>query len=224
MGSRMYKLGWRRSGVVEFVEQTLEKTPGISAGDLVRRIVRTAISKEPDGRAGDDTSCAAVYMRKPRRTLMLSGPPFAQGRDREFAHLVESFEGRKAICGGTSADIVARELGRSLHTPLLGGRSRLPPVSEMDGVDLVTEGILTLTEAQRLLEDGAVPYENNAAVKLVDLLRDSDVIEMVVGTRINEAHQDPSLPVDLEIRRNLLKRMKQVLEQNYLKEVNIRYI
>ncbi|MGE4490790.1 MAG: SpoIIE family protein phosphatase, partial [Kiritimatiellales bacterium] len=179
MGSRMYKLGWRRSGVVEFVEQTLEKTPGISAGDLVRRIVRTAISKEPDGRAGDDTSCAAVYMRKPRRTLMLSGPPFAQNRDREFAHLVESFEGRKAICGGTSADIVARELGRSLHTPLLGGRSRLPPVSEMGGVDLVTEGILTLTEAQRLLEDGAVPCENNAAVKLVDLLRDSDVVEMV---------------------------------------------
>jgi hypothetical protein len=94
----------------------------------------------------------------------------------------------------------------------------------MEGVDLVTEGILTLTEVQRILESGNLPMESNAATQLVELLRESDVIEFVVGTRINDAHQDPSLPVDLEIRRNLLKRIKQVLEENYLKEVNIRYI
>lgn len=224
MGSRTYKLGWRRSGVVDFVQQTLATMPDISARDLVRRVVRTAISKEPGGRAGDDTTCAAVYMRKPRRMLLLSGPPFASGRDHEFARLVETFDGHKAICGGTSANIISRELRRPLRTPLLGGRAKLPPVSKMDGVDLVTEGILTLTEAQRILENGETSYENNAATQLVELFRESDVIEMVVGTRINEAHQDPSLPVDLEIRRNLLKRMKQVLEQDYLKEVNIRYI
>lgn len=224
MGSRVYKLGWRRSGVVDFVQQTLANTPSLSARDLVRCVVRAAVSKEPTGRAGDDTTCAAIYMRQPRRTLMLSGPPFAANRDHEFAQLVETFVGRKVICGGTSADIVARELKRPLHTPLLGGRSMLPPVSSMEGVDLVTEGILTLTEAQRILESGDMPMETNAATHLVELLRESDVIEMVIGTRINEAHQDPNLPVDLEIRRNLLKRMKRVLEQTYLKEVNIRTI
>jgi len=224
MGNRMYKLGWRRSGVVEFVLKLLEENPGLSARDTVRRIVQAAISKEPAGRAGDDTTCAAVYMRKPRRTLVLSGPPFAAGRDQEFARRVETFDGRKIICGGTSAEIVSRELGRPLQTPLLRGRSLLPPVSQMDGVDLVTEGILTLTEAHRMLESRKMPAKANAATQLVELLRESDVIELVVGTRINEAHQDPSLPVDLEIRRNLLKRMKQVLEENYLKEVNIRYI
>jgi len=224
MGSPIYKLGWRRSGVVEFVLKLLEEHPGLSARDMVRRVVQTAIRKEPAGRAGDDTTCAAVYMRKPRRTLVLSGPPFAAARDQEFARRVETFDGRKIICGGTSAEIVSRELSRPLQTPLLRGRSSLPPVSQMDGVDLVTEGILTLTEAHRMLESHKMPADANAATQLVELLRESDVIELVVGTRINEAHQDPSLPVDLEIRRNLLKRMKQVLEHDYLKEVNIQYI
>lgn len=224
MGSMTYKLGWRRSGVVDFVRQVLDVNPTISARELTRRVVREAICKEPAGRAGDDTSCAAIYMRTPRRTLILSGPPFAADRDAEFAQLVKTFDGRKVICGGTSAEIVSRELGRPLRTPLLRGRSALPPVSLMDGVDLVTEGILTLTAAQRYLETGMPLSETNAATRLVELLRESDVIELVVGTRINEAHQDPSLPVDLEIRRNLLKRMKCVLEENCLKEVNIRYI
>ncbi|MBI9020208.1 MAG: SpoIIE family protein phosphatase [Verrucomicrobia bacterium] len=224
MGSFGYKLGWRRAGVVEFVRRVLLENPTISARGITRKIVNEALLKEPGGRAGDDTTCAALYLRKPRRTLVLSGPPFAAGRDHEFAQLIETFDGRKIICGGTSSGIIARELGRTLHTPLLRGRSTLPPVSQMDGVDLVTEGILTLTEAHRLLESRTVPTETNAATQLVELLRESDVIELVVGTRINEAHQDPSLPVDLEIRRNLLKRMKQVLEQDYLKEVNIRYI
>ncbi len=224
MGSYSYKLGWRRAGVVEFVRRLLAEDSTISARAITRRIVREALHKEPAGRAGDDTSCAALYLRRPRRTLVLSGPPFAADRDREFAQLIETFDGRKVICGGTSSGIISRELGRPLHTPLLRGRSTIPPVSQMEGVDLVTEGILTLTEAYRLLKSRTMPSGTNAATQLVELFRDSDVIELVVGTRINEAHQDPNLPVDLEIRRNLLKRMKQLLERDYLKEVNIRYI
>lgn len=224
MGSYTYKLGWRRAGVVEFVRRILAETPTLSARVITRKIVNEALHKEPAGRAGDDTSCAALYLRKPRRTLMLSGPPFAADRDREFAQLIATFDGRKIICGGTSAEIVSRELGRPLHTSILGGRSKLPPVSQMEGVDLVTEGILTLTEVQRYLESGNLPSTPNAAMQLVELFRDSDVIELVIGTRINEAHQDPSLPIDLEIRRNLLKSMKRVLEETYMKEVNVRFI
>jgi hypothetical protein len=224
MGRYTYKLGWRRAGVVEFVRRILAETPTLSARAITRKIVNEALHKEPGGRAGDDTSCAALYLRKPRRTLVLSGPPVAAERDREFAQLIAAFDGRKIICGGTSAEIVSRELGRPLHTSLLGGRSKLPPVSQMEGVDLVTEGILTLTEVQRYLESGTLPSVPNAATQLVELFRDSDVIELVIGTRINEAHQDPSLPIDLEIRRNLLKSMKRVLEETYMKEVNVRFI
>ncbi len=224
MGTRFYKLGWRRKGVVDFVLSLLSAEPDISARSLVHRIVNEALAKEPGRKAGDDTTCAAVYMRRPRRTMLLSGPPYHAERDREAAQLLADFDGRTIICGGTSAEIVSRELNLPIHTPLLRGRSTLPPVSQMEGIDLVTEGILTLTEAMRQLKSGERPAAVSGATQLVELLRESDVIELVVGTRINEAHQDPNLPVDLEIRRNLMKHMKQVLEEKYLKEVNIRTI
>ncbi len=94
----------------------------------------------------------------------------------------------------------------------------------MDGVDLVTEGILTLTRVAHLLEQQLPPARSDAAVHLLGLLRKSDTIDFVVGTRINEAHQDPTHPVDLEIRRTIIKRISKVLEERHLKDVRIRYI
>ena len=62
-----------------------------------------------------------------------------------------------------------------------------------------------------------------AAKQMIDLFRESDEIEFVVGTKVNEAHQDPSLPMDLEIRRNIVRRLKTVLENKYRKRVLMRY-
>ncbi|MCC8109031.1 MAG: hypothetical protein LIQ30_08315 [Planctomycetes bacterium] len=94
----------------------------------------------------------------------------------------------------------------------------------MPGVDLVTEGILTLTQVARRLEQGDTPATDDPADRLINLLLDSDVISFLVGTRINEAHQDPSLPEDLEIRRNVVKRIAAALEDRYLKKTAIRFI
>jgi hypothetical protein len=107
---------------------------------------------------------------------------------------------------------------------LRGSSLELPPLSRMPGVDLVTEGILTLTSAAQMLEDAALLRDNNPAAMLVDLMLESDVIEFVVGSRINEAHQDPNLPMDIEIRRNIIKRIAKTLEDRYLKEVSVQYI
>ena len=98
-----------------------------------------------------------------------------------------------------------------------GGTSRI------DGLDLVTEGILTLTRAAQYLEN-TLGTGDDPASRLATLLIDSDQIEFLVGTRINDAHQDPKLPVDLEIRRNIVKRIAKILEQRYLKETAIQYI
>ena len=97
----------------------------------------------------------------------------------------------------------------------------LPPRSLMEGVDLVSEGILTLTRTAQMMEQDLGVSEKNAAARLVELLRESDVIQFVVGSRINEAHQDPTLPLDIEIRRNIVRRIARVLEDKYLKEVSI---
>jgi serine/threonine protein phosphatase PrpC len=224
MGSARYPLGWRQQGCIEHVRELVAKTPRLSARQLARQIVHAAISKEPEQKACDDVTCGVLYFRTPRRTLLASGPPFTEKRDAEYANLITRFDGTKIISGGTSADIVARELGRSITTDLVRFRgSGLPPISNMEGIDLVTEGILTLTETLNLLE-GKKQSSANSAVLLRDRLLDSDVVHILVGTKVNQAHQDPNLPVELEIRRSLMRRIATTLETRYFKEVNLEFI
>jgi hypothetical protein len=96
----------------------------------------------------------------------------------------------------------------------------------MEGFDLVTEGTLTLGEVLRLLEENFAPEEmkSNPAVRLAAMLLDSDIVEFAVGTRINEAHQDPNIPVELDLRRNIVKRIAQLLETRHMKRVLIHYL
>ncbi|MCF7848498.1 MAG: serine/threonine-protein phosphatase [Kiritimatiellales bacterium] len=225
MGSHRYPLGWRRQGCAEFIQARVAENKGLSARKAAEAIVHEAVCKEPGQRACDDISCAVLYFRTPRRTLLASGPPFSESADAEYAELIRSFDGTKIISGGTSADIVARELKRPIHTELFRFRkSALPPVSSMTGIDLVTEGILTLTAVLNLLEGNKHYTQVNAATLLAERLRDSDEIHLLVGTKINQAHQDPSLPIELEIRRSLMRRIATTLEERYFKEVKLEFI
>jgi len=139
---------------------------------------------------------------------------------------VDSFDGQKVICGGTTAEIVSRELKCGIEVNIDTMSGDIPPVSVMNGVDLVTEGVLTLGKVSARLEEGVtLPVrEKDAASALLSLLLNNDKIFLLAGTRINEAHQDPSLPVELEIRRNVVKKIKRLLEEKYLKEVNLDFI
>ena len=92
-----------------------------------------------------------------------------------------------------------------------------------DGIELVTEGIFTLSRAATYLEKGD-HAKLDPAQQLVELMRRHDIIEFVVGTRINEAHQDPNLPIDLELRRNIIRRLETVLRDRYMKEVRITFV
>jgi hypothetical protein len=224
LGSDSYPLGWREEGCRDFVLEQVADTPSISARHLAENMLVAALSREPRRRAQDDMSAGVIYFRRPRRLLLLSGPPYSKDRDGEYARMLEYFDGKKVICGGTTATILGRELVREVVLDLHGSSLDLPPLSRMPGVDLVTEGILTLTSAAQMLEDETLLRANNPAAMLVDLMLESDVIEFVVGSRINEAHQDPKLPIDIEIRRNIIKRIAKTLEDRYLKEVSVQYI
>jgi len=174
----------------------------------------------------DDTSCAAIYFRQPRRLLIVTGPPYEKENDHKLGEAVRSFRGRKVVCGATTADIIARELGVEIEDSLVFDDPELPPVAQMEGIDLVTEGILTITKATRLLKDYSPSYTpgKGPADRILSLVRDSDEIHFIIGTRINIAHQDPSLPVELEMRRTVVRRMARLLEEKFLKEVSITYI
>ncbi|MGD9638707.1 MAG: SpoIIE family protein phosphatase [Alphaproteobacteria bacterium] len=224
LGNRAYPLGWRNEGCEKFVLNIINNDKNISARSLARMIIDEAKTKEIGEVAGDDMSCTVVYFRKPRKLLLLSGPPFDENKDSEIAETFNNYEGKKAICGGTSANIIERELELKSRIDTSTIDKEIPAASIMERVDLVTEGILTLTKVAQILEDEIWPKKKNAAVKLADLLLDSDIIEFMVGTRINNAHQDPNLPVDLEIRRNIIKRINKVLTEKYLKETTIKFI
>lgn len=224
LGNKKYPLGWGRQGCVEFVEQELQKDPYISSYSLAEKIVAEALTKEVDKKAGDDISCVCIYFRTPRKLMVLTGPPFDEDKDREIAEMVSSYDGRIAVCGGTTSNIIERELCLKCEIDKTSFDTSIPMASKMEGIDLVTEGILTLTDAYRMLKEGIDKSSNVASVKLVNLFLSSDKIDFVVGTKINVAHQDPSLPMELEIRRNIVKKIFRLLQSSYLKEISVRYL
>lgn len=225
MGSRKYPFGWGWENLREFITRLVEQDPGISAAKLANRIVSEA-HRNDDYSSKDDTSCAVLYFREPRKMLLCSGPPYEKENDSRLAAIVEEYEGKKIICGGTTADLVARELKKTIDDSFEFHDPDLPPESSMEGIDLVTEGILTLSKVSEILQkyNPAMQLGKGPADKIVKLLTDSDEIKIIIGTCINVAHQDPSLPVELEIRRTVLKRIAGILEEKHLKEVSIDYI
>jgi hypothetical protein len=225
LGSDLYPLGWGRSHIQEYAMKLVKNTPKISASKLAGKMV--AMAHRNDGYdSRDDTSCASIYFREPRKLLIITGPPYEKENDRQLGDAVRTFKGKKVICGATTADIIARELGVDIEDNLVFEDPELPPVSHMEGVDLVTEGILTITKVTRILKDYSSAYSlgKGPADRIVKLVKQSDEIHFIIGTRVNIAHQDPNLPVELEMRRTVIKRMARLLEEKFLKEVTIRYI
>ena len=224
LGNPLYPLGWQREGVWKFIENQIRRHPTISAYDLAKAIVHEALDKEPDKKAGDDISCTVIYFRKPRKLLLLSGPPFDEEKDKEIAEMIDYYDGKTAICGGTTANIIERELCLTCEMDKTTFDPNIPMASIMPGIDLVTEGILTLTEVYRMLKEGIDEDKDNAATRLAHLLLESDHIDFVIGTKINEAHQDPNLPMELDIPRNIVKKIFRLLQSKFLKEISVKYV
>jgi len=220
MGTDAHPLGWGEPAASEFVLARLARNPELSCRRLSELLVARALDHD-GGTPGDDITCGIIHLRSPRSLYIITGPPFDQARDREFANLARVPGVRKVVCGGTTSNILARELNREVEMDLSLHDREVPAPSTMAGVELVTEGCLTLAKVVQYLEGGAV--RRNAASRLMDLLLESDLIHFQVGTAINVAHQDPTLPVELDIRRNVIKRIAALLEQKHLKRTLITY-
>ena len=224
MGSMVFPFGWGFENVQTFVLECIEENPSISARELARKVVQQASSF--DGFSPkDDITCGVIYFRNPRDMLVVTGPPVLKENDKVVAQLFDSFDGRKIVCGGTTANILSRELSRKINVILKDIDPIVPPISEMEGADMVTEGIITMGKVSEILENGGNTdkMKRNAATRMVEMFLDSDRIHFAVGTKINEAHQDPNMPVELEIRRNIVKKIASLLQDKYLKEVHIQY-
>ncbi len=225
MGSDKLPFGWENENVSNYAASLVISEPSISAINLAGKIV-TMAHKNDSYKARDDISCAAIYFREPRKLLICTGPPYEKDKDQELASRVNDFNGKVILAGGTTADIVARVLNRTIVDELIFEDPDLPPESFIKGIDLVTEGILTLQKVNEILKtyNNSVRLGKGPADKIVKLIMECDEIQFIVGTRINIAHQDPNLPVDLEIRRTVVKRISRLLEEKWLKKVSLEYI
>jgi hypothetical protein len=223
-GSKRYPLGWG-DDVRSYIAGYLSTDRSCSARDLARVLVQQAIQLS-DGLARDDTSCAVIYYRQPRQLLIATGPPVIPGEDRNLAMTINSFVGTKIICGGTTAKIVARELDRAIRSSLDISHSDIPPQSEMQGIDLVTEGIITLHAVEKLLGEGKDPDEVAAspAKRVYEKMLASDSVHFVMGSRINEAYQDPLLPADIGLRRTIVRQIIAHLENKFHKETHLQIL
>jgi hypothetical protein len=225
MGSEKYPFGWGVNSMAAFAEMQVNKDAEISAPKLASKVVNMAHINDFYS-SKDDTSCVVIYLRDPRKLLICTGPPFNEENDKQLGELVQSFNGLKIICGATTGDIISRELGEKITDSFEFVDPELPPIAYMPGIDLITEGILTLGKVNEILKkyDNNTRLDKGPADQIVKYLLESDDITMIIGTKINIAHQDPNLPVELEIRRTVVKRIARLLEEKFLKEVTLTYL
>lgn len=225
MGSSAFPTGWGNEGAQSYVTNLVAKSRDISASKLAQHVI-TEAHKNDQYAAKDDTSCAVIYFREPRKLLICTGPPFEDQKDADLAELAKNYSGKKIICGGTTSIILARELNLEVDEGEEQEDPELPPTSYLDGFEFVTEGVLTLSKVTKILKNYNNSYklEKGPADQIVRLLLDSDEISFVVGTRINVAHQDPNLPVELEIRRTVVSRIIKILEEKFLKTVSVKFL
>jgi hypothetical protein len=226
IGNADMPFGWGNEGLGSYVLEKLLTKQQTSASDLARLIVKKAEQNDILS-LKDDASCAVLYRRKPRKMLVCSGPPYNEIKDAYLAEMVNNYEGIKVVCGGTTAKIISRELKKEIIEASLDCvTADVPPAAFMEGMSLVTEGILTLVKVAEILEiiTNQEYTSTGPAAEIVKYLMNADIIEFIVGTRINIAHQDPALPIELEIRRNIIKRIVKILEDKFLKQVRIQYI
>lgn len=225
LGSKSLPFGWGRENLINYTLTHLEKNPEVSARELSYKLLNMA-NRNDGFNMKDDASVGTVYFREPRKLLICTGPPYHEEKDTEMAAAVNEFNGKKIIMGATTADVIARELGLEIEDENEFRDAELPPVAHMQGADLVTEGILTLAKVEEILKNyhPNIDLGNGPADEVVKLIRESDEIKIIIGTRVNVAHQDPNLPVELEIRRTVVKRIARLLEEKMLKKVVIGYI
>lgn len=225
MGTKAFPFGWGEEAMHDYARRIVQFNPYGSSGKLAQKVVNMALQHDGD-KPKDDSSCGVIYFREPRKLLLVTGPPFEDSKDFDFALKVQHFKGKKIIAGGTTAEVISRELALKYDLGLESDDPDLPPIAFMQEINLVTEGILTLGKVAKLLEtyNKEMKLGKGPADEIIKMLIESDKIQILNGTRINVAHQDPSLPVELEIRRTIVKRIVRVLEEKFLKEVFVEYM
>lgn len=214
-----YNFGWKREDIANFME-TLAPV-GYTAKNLSTMLIDEC-DKLYEHKPGDDATACVVKIRKRVPMNMLFGPPSNRDDADRMMSLFFSKEGKHIICGGTTSTIAAKFLRKPLKPSLVFEHSDVPPIAEIEGVDLVTEGVITVNKVVEYARDylGENKYyehwnfkKDGASLISRLLFEEATDINFYVGRAVNPAHQNPDLPINFNIKMNLVEELSKCLKQ-----------
>ncbi len=214
-----YNFGWKREDIISFIE-TLAPV-GYTAKTLSTILVDECF-KLYGGKPGDDATACIVRIRKREPMNLLFGPPSNRDDANRMMSLFFSKEGKHIICGGTTSSIAAKYLNKPIKASLNFEKADVPPIAEIEGVDLVTEGVITVNKVLEYAKDylGENEHYEHWSLKrdgasLISrlLFEEATDINFYVGRAINPAHQNPDLPINFSIKMNLVEELSACLKK-----------
>jgi len=211
--------GWERKDIIPYMETFYDV--GFTAKTLTT-ILLDECYKLYGGQPGDDTTVCTVRIRKREPMNLMIGPPANRDDCSKMMSLFFSKEGKHIVCGGTTSAIAADFLHKKLKPKLEFIDNEIPPIAEIEGVDLVTEGVITISKvlyyAKNHLEDNEAytqwAYKKDGASRIARLLfEEATDINFFVGKAINPAHQNPDLPINFNIKMRLVEELSSCLNK-----------
>ena len=214
-----FNFGWKRKDIIDFVETFA--MAGYTAKTL-STILIDEVNRLYGNKPGDDATACTIHIRKRKPMNLMIGPPSNRDDCDRMMALFFSKEGKHIICGGTTSSIAAKYLKKRL-VPTLDFIDRdVPPIAKIDGVDLVTEGIITINKVLTYAKDYLTNNESyqqwsikHDGASLISrlLFEEATDINFYVGKAINPAHQNPDLPINFSIKMNLVSELSKALKK-----------
>lgn len=211
--------GWQRDDIISFMETFYDV--GFTAKTLTT-ILLNECNRLYGEQPGDDTTVCTIRIRKRNPVNLLIGPPSNRKDCNKMMSLFFSKEGKHIVCGGTTSSIAADFLKKPLIPDLNFPDPDIPPTASIDGVDLVTEGVITINKvlnyAQDYLKDNESYsqwcYKKDGASRIARILfEEATDINFFVGKAINPAHQNPDLPINFNIKMRLIDELAECLKK-----------
>ncbi|WP_317394846.1 SpoIIE family protein phosphatase [Blautia hydrogenotrophica] len=213
--------GWTWESMAEYTLRCTRNT--MSASRLVS-MLSGACNDLYEQRPRDDTTVVVVRTRKAQIVNLLTGPPADEKDDERMVRDLMESEGKKIISGGSSANLTARILRKEIVTHVNYADPFIPPTASIEGIDLVTEGALTLAGTLKLLQKfeqsefdeeffRELDQDNGASKLAKTLIEECTQLHLLVGTVANQAYQNSELSFDISVRKNLVTQIKETMEK-----------
>lgn len=212
-----YSFGWERESIALYMQELIAQ--GYASKNLATMLVNECKSLY-DHKPGDDMTACVIKLKKRDQVNLFFGPPVNYADENRILSRFFANEGKYVVCGGTTSSIVAKYLGKPIKTSLKFERNDIPPIAHIEGVDLVTEGVITMNKVLQYAKDH---LEDNDLHKEWDLKKDgaslisrllfeeATDINFYVGRAVNPAHQDFDLPINFNIKMNLVEDLSNCL-------------